>query len=130
MSDTSKAGFPATASCTIAERSADEASTPTGLCAGTPSGMKITRSSARRSRTSSASTRCPTWMGLKEPPNSAVRATLLAHLAVAVDHELRRGQLPHAHRSSRVHARGGDAHLRAEPELVAVDQARGRVDQH
>src|SRR5438445_631648 len=70
-------------------------------------------------------------MGLNDPPKTAVRGTpLFPHLAVALHHELRGGQLAHAHRSARVHARRGDAHLGAHAELVAVEQSRRRVDEH
>jgi len=56
-------------------------------------------------------------MGLNAPPKSAVRATLFAHLPVALDPELGRRELPHADGPARVDAGRRNAHLRAEPEL-------------
>src|SRR5207244_1074098 len=75
--------------------------------------------------------RWPKWMGLKEPPKTALRATpSVPELTVALDDELDRRQLLDADGTSRVDARGGDTHLGAHPELPAVDETGRRVDQH
>src|SRR5919198_690006 len=56
---------------------------------------------------------------VSEPTKTAVRGTpLFPHLAVALHHELRRGQLAHAHRPARVHAGRGNSHLGPHPELI------------
>src|SRR5258705_13110318 len=69
-------------------------------------------------------------MGLNDPPKTAVRGTrLFPYLAVALHHELRRGPLAHAHRASRVHARGEDSHLRAHAELASAEHPRWRADE-
>src|SRR2546428_9355436 len=47
----------------------------------------------------------------------------LAHLPVAVDDVLLRGQLAQAHRAEGVQAGGGDAELGAEAELASVVEA-------
>src|SRR6476619_5591865 len=55
---------------------------------------------------------------------------LRPNLAVAVDDVLQRGQLPEAHGAPSMQLLGGDADLGAEPELLTVDEAGRRVDQH
>src|SRR5262249_40177885 len=52
----------------------------------------------------------------------------LAHLAAAVDHVLLGGELSQAHGAEGVEAGGGDADLRAQPQLAAVVEAGGGVD--
>src|SRR5437773_8886119 len=69
-------------------------------------------------------------MGLNEPPKTATRATLFAHLTVALDDVLGGRQLLDADGASCVHARRRDAHLGAHPELTAIDEARGGIDHH
>src|SRR6266849_4847697 len=102
-----------------------------GLCGGAAAGTNTTWSSRSRSSISSAISRWPKWMGLKEPPKTALRATpSVPELTVALGDELDRRQLLDADGTSRVDARGGDAHLRAHPELPAVDETGRRVDQH
>src|SRR5213594_979737 len=67
-------------------------------------------------------------MGLNEPPKTATRATLFAHLTVALDDVLGGRQLLDADGASCVHARRRDAHLGAHPELTATDEARGGMN--
>src|SRR5262249_21177324 len=67
-------------------------------------------------------------MGLNEPPNTAIRATLLANLTVAVDDVLGGRQLLNTDRATRVQTRRRDAHFGAHPELPTVDEARGSID--
>src|SRR5881628_4201388 len=69
-------------------------------------------------------------MGLKEPPKTATRATLLANLTVAVDDVLGGRELLNADRAARVQARRRDAHLGAHTELATIDEARGGIDHH
>src|SRR5262245_36749421 len=58
------------------------------------------------------------------------RATgLLAHLSGAVDEILVGRELAQAHRASRMEAVGGDSYLSPEPELEAVGETRGGVDE-
>src|SRR5262249_48862582 len=67
-------------------------------------------------------------MGLNEPPNTAIRATLLANLTVAVDDVLGGRQLLNTDGATRVQTRRRDAHFGAHPELSTVDEARGGID--
>ena len=52
------------------------------------------------------------------------------HLPVAAYDPLQRRQLLHSHGAARVQLLRGDAHLRAQPQLFAVDEPRRRVHQH
>ena len=53
-----------------------------------------------------------------------------AHLPVALDDVLLRGELLQAHGAEGVQPRGGDADFSAQPQLAAVVEARRRVHHH
>ena len=55
---------------------------------------------------------------------------LLPHVVLPDDHPFVGGQFAQAHRATRVQALGRDGHLGAQPELVAVREARAGIDIH
>src|SRR4029450_7150892 len=97
-----------------------------------PPGPEGTGCGAGGSATASATGRCPKWTGLKDPPNTPMRAAsaLLPDLPVADHDELDGGELAHPHRPARGQLGGRDAHPRAHAELAAVHEPGGGVHEH
>src|SRR5580693_9214650 len=80
--------------------------------------------------------RWPSWAGLNDPPSSPTVVARRSpnrgrgsgtHLAVSSDRVAVDGQLLQSDRASRVNTSGGDADLRAEAELAAITELRGRI---
>src|SRR3954447_7121084 len=67
---------------------------------------------------------------LSSTGQDAVTERSAPDLTVSVDDVLRRRQLAQTHGPTRVQLLGRDADLRAEAELLAVDEARRRVHEH
>src|SRR5882724_3234686 len=74
-SETAKRGCARTASSVIRNRCSADVSSAAGLWGGTAAGTKSTRSKARASQISSARSRWPKWIGLKEPPKTPTLGT-------------------------------------------------------
>src|SRR5262249_4414173 len=118
------------ASRTISYRSSAGASESAGWWGGAAAGTNSTRSSASCSSASSAISRWPKWMGLNDPPKTAVRRTRsVPELTVALHDVLDRGQLLDTDGPAGMNARRRDSHLRAHAELPAVDEAGRGVDE-
>src|SRR3954469_19114745 len=99
------------------------------LCGARRVTISSTRSSPSCHRASWASSRCPTWGGLKAPPRTPIRATsLLPDLPAAVDDVLGRRQLAQPDRAAGMQLLGRVAYLPPHPELIAVRESRRRID--
>src|SRR3954471_16409936 len=98
------------------------------LCGARRVTISSTRSSPSCHRASWASSRCPTWGGLKAPPRTPIPATaLLPDLSAAVDDVLGGRQLAQPDRTARMQLLGRIADLRAHPELISIREPRRRV---
>src|SRR5450830_1394334 len=133
--DSTKRMSSATASAVISRRTLAAVRCTRSLCGGATAGTKSTRSRPSRACASEAMTRWPTCGGSKLPPMTprpgrAFCTALGAHLPVAPQLVLDAGELLEGDGAAHMQLLRGDPHLRAQPELATVGEARRRVHVH